>query len=188
MAVREWVRFDVGLLDDERFEALPAELRGAWATAYLVIAREGDSVKSFARLEYLLGRSGIANSEAAVAALRKAGWLVRHSLGGYTLRAYEAKQPKYRGPSDDPVVKAERNARRPRTRAERAARGASVERGGASGATQDRTGQNTPKPPSGATDGVAPRGGSTTSLKDELKKHGYDPESAPGKTPVDTTS
>jgi hypothetical protein len=71
--------------------------------------------------------------------LAQAGWFVEHTKGGLTLRGYQTAQDWFRGPSDLPEAKAERNAKRPTTRAGRGAtverpdvvRGASVERRGA---------------------------------------------------------
>lgn len=181
---RTWVRFDVGLLADERLNELTFEERGWWLTAYLLIAREGDSVKSVRRLEYLLSREGVADAAAAVDRLRGSGWIVRHSTGGYTIRGYEKYQLKYmRGPSDDPLEKAKRNASRPKTRNMRK-RGASVERVW-SEVERHRTGQykTPPNPHGGATEGVAPSGGRSDdgkreigALKEQLKRHGYEPK------------
>jgi hypothetical protein len=127
MTAREWLRFDVGLLDDERFAELPTIERGVWLTIYLLLGREGDSVKSLDRLRFLLRRQGVAD---LVTDLEEKGWFVPHSAGGITLRGYEARQVKWhRGPSDMPDQKAARNSKRPTTRAGR--RGASVEQRGA---------------------------------------------------------
>lgn len=166
-ATREWVRLDIGLLDDERFAGMTADQRGCWMTIYLLLAREGDSVKSLDRLRFLLRRQGVPD---LVDDLEAEGWFVPHSRGGLSLRGYEARQYAFhRGPSDDPEAKRERNSKRPTTRAGR--RGASVEHRGATPpdppVREDRT--------RGATDTLAP----PTSLKDELKKYGYDPESKP---------
>ena len=135
---REWFRLDVGLLEDERFAAMSLELVGIWTKAYMVIKREGGSFKSVARLEYLLRRQGFVDPAGAIAALTEAGWFVEHPKGGQTLRGYVAAQVAYRGPSDLPEAKAERNAQRPTTRS---GRGASR---GASGATHTN-GTDTPR-------------------------------------------
>lgn len=140
---REWFRLDVGLLEDERFAGMSFEMVGIWTKTYMVIKREGGSFKSVDRLAYLLGRQGFDDPAEAIARLTEAGWFVEHPAGGQTLRGYVAAQEAYRGPSDMPEAKAERNAKRPTTRAGR--RGASVERRGASvaedrGATRGASG------------------------------------------------
>lgn len=168
---REWVRLDVGLLDDERFNALPLDQQGVWLAVYLLLAREGDAVKSFDRLAYLLERRGGATLASLLPDLRAAGWFVRHSQGGYTLRGYEDRQFVFhRGPSDDPEAKAARNAKRPTTRAGR--RGATVERR----TVGEGIVHYAPARGSGATEGVAPRGGPMKSAKELLRENGYDPE------------
>lgn len=120
-----WFRLDVGLLDDERFEAMDDATKGQWIVAYMLIKREGGSFKDDARLIKLMTKQGAADPAGAVAALRKAGWFVEHTEGGFTLRGYQAAQEWFRGPSDMPEAKAARNAKRPTTRA---GRGASVKR------------------------------------------------------------
>lgn len=131
MGRREWIRLDLGLLDDERWTKLSLEDRGVWTTIYLLIAHDGDKVKSHHRLAWLLDKAGISGAEALVDRLRAAGWFVRADGGGITLRGYDKYQLKWvRGPSDSPEEKALRNARRPTTREGRE-RGATVERRGA---------------------------------------------------------
>lgn len=136
-STRPWIQVDVDILDDERFALTPQAVRGVWITAYLVIAREGDQCKSRARLVWLLKREGIRRPEDAVRALDRLGWLEDVGDGAVTIRGFFKHQPIYRGRSDLPDAKAERNARRPTTRA---GRGASR---GARGATEERRGEET---------------------------------------------
>lgn len=131
---KDWIKLNLGLLDDERFMAMSHEVRSVWITAYLAIARDGGSVRDDARLAHLLRKQGIGDTDAAISGLRATGWLIPHTEGGLTLRGYEKYQSTWRGPSDDPEQKALRNARRPTTRVGRTG-GAS---GGASGATVER--------------------------------------------------
>lgn len=170
MPVREWVRLDIGLLDDERFESMDADDRSVWVTAYLLISRAGDAVKDKDTLARLLAKQmgwPIAQANTAVAGLEEAGWIVASTRKtGITLRGYDKAQPIYRGPSDSPEAKAERNAKRPTTRA---GRGAS---GGARGATRtDGTDKTPPAPPRGRgveREPVAPRNGPMKGLKEVL--------------------
>lgn len=122
---RPWIRLDVGLLDDERFEDLNPDQLAAWVKSYLIIAREGDSIRDLGKLARLLTKEGIAHSAQRVDELDRMDWFVPATRrDGITLRGYEAKQPLYRGPSDLPEAKAARNSQR--------RRGASKERAGAS--------------------------------------------------------
>lgn len=170
-SAREWVRFDIGLLDDERFAEMPADQRGCWTTVYLLIAREGDSVKSLDRLRFLLRRQGVPD---LTDDLEARGWFVEHSQGGITLRGYEDRQLRWHRPSDDPDKKRERNARRPTTRAGR--RGANVEHRGAPPpdppvrVQQDRRSDHDIAPP----EGLKP-------LRETLLAAGLDPAIIKGK-------
>jgi hypothetical protein len=141
VATRDWIRLDIGLLDDDRFEQLTPEQSRAWLVAYLLIARERDAVKDLDRITKLLTKQGVPDAARVVAELDAAGWFVpAHRKEGWTLRGYESAQPVMRGLSDDPASKAERNAARPTTKAGRqeaaALRGASRGARGANGATR----------------------------------------------------
>lgn len=188
MPIREWVRLDVGLLDDDRFEQLTPEQRSAWTVAYLLIARGGDAVRDRPRLAHLLAKQGVADAIRLVDELDSAGWIVDAGrTEGITLRGYEKAQPLYRGLSDTPEAKALRNAKRPTTRAERAARGASVERVERhSTDSTDSTDITRKRARGGATVERVERGarkaGPVRSLKDLLRENGYDPEKKPGST------
>lgn len=175
MPIREWVRLDIGLLDDDRFEELTTEQRSAWTVAYLLIARAGDAVKDRDRLARLLTKQGIDDSARLVAELDEKGWIVEATRAtGITLRGYEHAQPLYRGPSDSPEAKAARNAQRPTTRAGR--RGASVEH------VERHSTDSTDSTVRGAT---SARSTQPTSLKDELRKAGLDPRFDPGVARLD---
>lgn len=145
VATRDWIRLDLGLLDDDRFEALTPEQCRVWVTAYLLVARERDAVKDLERLIKLLTKQGVPDAARIVAELDAAGWFVPATRReGITLRGYEAAQPIYRGASDSPEAIAQRNAKRATTRAGR--RGASVDRVDRGGSTRtDRTDNQTRK-------------------------------------------
>lgn len=136
-STRPWIKIDVGLLDDEGFAVMPPELRGVWLTAYLIVARDGDSCKDRARLTWLLMRDGSPGAADEVAALDAAGWIEDLPNGRITIRNFDKYQLVYRGPSDLPESVAARNSRRPTTRAGRSTRSTP------SGSTEDRRGENT---------------------------------------------
>lgn len=151
-STRPWIQVDVGLLDDERFAQTPAHLRGVWLTAYLVIAREGDTCKNRQRLSWLLRREGIKSPDRAILELDRLKWLEDLGEGTVTIRGFNKHQPLYRGRSDLPDAKAERNARRPTTRGERERRGASVER-----VERQRRGEEIKRAAPDAPEGAGPR-------------------------------
>lgn len=180
---RPWIKTDIGLLDDQDWTELPAALRGAWLTAYLIVARDGDSCKSRDRLAWLMQRNGIADAPNAVAALDAAGWLEDTPDGRVTIHRFGVYQPRYLGPSDLPDAKAERATRRPTTRAGRSSRG-SVERGGASAATEERRGEENRRAAAGtpADAGAGARvhvreeGGNIESFGAAMTRLGFDPK------------
>lgn len=170
---RPWLQFDVALLDDERFANTPTDLKGTWLLAYLLVARDGDICRDRARLAWLLERNGVADAVERVERLDEQGWL-EDVDGGVTIRGFFKHQPVWRGASDHPEAKAERNARRPTTRAGRGARGAS-------GAIEERRGEEiTPRTPAHE----AGRGGSPVSARDALLAAGLKPEIAGDVSPL----
>ncbi len=98
---RPWIKVDVGLLDDDRFEGLSPSQVGVWLKAYLLVARDGDVVRDRARLAKLLGRYGVRSPAAAVADLEAAGW-IEDVADGITIRGFRKHQLVYRGESDLP--------------------------------------------------------------------------------------
>lgn len=96
MALKSWIKLNIGLLDDDRFEAMTNEQVGAWIKAYLIIAKTG-SVKSLDRLRALLQKQGV-EDPSHVTALYEMGWLVSHSGGGITIRGFEQYQADWKKP------------------------------------------------------------------------------------------
>lgn len=140
---RPWIRLDVGLLDDDRFEDMSPEQIGTWVKAYLLIAREGDSIRDLAKLTRLLTKEGVEYAAQRVDELDRLGWFVPATRReGVTLRGYEKAQPQYRGPSDLPEAKAIYNGRRSTTRA---GRRRDVEGGGGTRDSTERYGTLRPK-------------------------------------------
>lgn len=184
MGIRVWVRLDVGLLDDDRFEQMSAEQTRAWLNSYLLIARAGDAVKDRDRLAHLLKKQGVDDAADMVRELDGIGWIVDSSQGGITLRGYENAQTKMRWRSDDPAEKAQRNAKRPTTRAGRrgASGGAGVEHRGAGVERVERHKTRQDKQTTRADARETTE--SPKSLKELLKENGYDPT----KTKPDSTS
>lgn len=126
MPIREWVKENVGLLDDDRYVEMSDSELAAWEILYKVQARLPNEVfKDEQQVLFNLRRYGRRNPAAMIKALRAKGWL-EECDGGLTIHKWKHYQIVYRGPSDLPEVKAQRNASGPTTDAER--RAAAAER------------------------------------------------------------
>jgi len=121
MPLREWVREDVGLLDDDRYIRMPDNLLATWEVLMKITGRlAGEKFKDREQMIAQLRRYGRPKPAAGIAGLDALGWIVDVPDGGVRLRGWEKYQLRfYRGPSDDPFLKAERNRQRPTTDAAR---------------------------------------------------------------------
>lgn len=117
MALREWVREDVGLLDDEQYVSMPDHLIAAWELLMKITARlPGERFKDTAQMIFQLKRYGRPRAAAVVKELEDREWFVPGPDGeGLRIKGWDKYQLVYRGPSDDPSAKAARNAKRPTT-------------------------------------------------------------------------
>ena len=144
----EWLKLDVGLLDDGGVAAMDTATFGAWIKAYLLQkGRQGRPFADDGELARLLRKEGVVDATDRVAAMRHMLEYPHPDSGVVGVRGFHVYQSRRRHPSDLPEAKAERNARRPTTRSGR--RGASVERverGGATDKTR-RGGASPPTPP-----------------------------------------
>lgn len=137
-STRPWIKIDVDLLDHEPWSDMSIWLRGVWTTAYLLVARDGDSCRNRQRLAWLLQREGVDDADQAVQELDAAGWIEDVGDGRITIRGFRKHQLVYRGPSDLPENKSTANAGRSHHRGGRTGRD-----GARGGVTEERRGENT---------------------------------------------
>lgn len=127
MAIREWVKENVGLLEDERYVGMTDTQLAAWEVLMKAVTRlPGEIFRDKSQMAFLLRRYGRNKVDASIEALDRRGWFIE-SDGGIKIRGWDKYQLLYRGPSDSPEAKASRNAARPTSDAERKIRAAEAE-------------------------------------------------------------
>lgn len=165
---RPWLKLWTGTAHHVKWMKLHPVGRGAWTTLLLLAPTEG-AFESREQVETLLARDNFDDVTGVVDDLIRLRLLDVAEDGRVVFHDWTDHQPLWRGPSDDPDAKAERNRRdhqrRKRERAsDRERDSASGSDRGESEESQRRIGEETPSVPLGAAGGTRKARARTRSL------------------------